>query len=156
MLPVALTNQTRWKATASHNSAAAANAIDDVATTVWNSGVAQKEGAWFQIELPEPVTLWDLNFDSAGDSAAAAGFPRGYKVQVSTDGNKWSEPIATGQGRGRFTMISIHPVQVRFLRVTLTMSAPDAPPWIISRTQILQEGKPPPAFTKKSVTNSFE
>ena len=156
MLPVALTNQARWKATASHNPATAANAIDDVATTVWNSGVAQKEGTWFQIELPEPITLWDLNFDSSVGDGASAGLPRGYKVQVSLDGSKWSEPVAEGKGRGPFTMISLHPVQARFLRVTLTMSAPDAPAWAISRTQILRAGQPVPQNTRAPRGNAFE
>ena len=77
---------------------------------------------WFQIELPEPATLTEIQFESTrqaagrgavpgarGGGAAApahrrrrsAPFPRGYRVQVSMDGTAWSAPVAEGQGSGR-------------------------------------------------------
>lgn len=156
MMPVALTNHSLWKASASHNSSAAANAIDGIAATAWNSEIPQKPGTWFQIELPEPVMLWDFNFESPGDSLAMTGFPRACKVQVSLDGSQWSNPVAEGQGRGRFTLIPLNPAQARFIRVTLTSDAPEAPPWAISRTQILQAGQLAPATSASLKVNVYE
>jgi hypothetical protein len=42
------------------------------------------------------------------------------------------------------------------IRITLTASVADAAAWIISRTQILQEGKAPSSFTRNPVVNQFE
>ena len=48
----------------------------------------------------------------AGPQIPAAGFPRGYRVQVSLDGVKWSTPpVAEGKGSGARTVISFKPVQ---------------------------------------------
>jgi mono/diheme cytochrome c family protein len=50
-----------WKAAASHNAAAAERAFS---LQSWNSGEPQKSGMWFQLELPKPVNLTELQFES--------------------------------------------------------------------------------------------
>ena len=107
-LPAALFTD-GWKLTASHNPEAAPGAIT---LTTWNSG-GQQAGMWFQVELPKPEAVTEIQFQSPapggrggpGASAALAsggapaggppGFPRGYKVEVSTDGTSW-KPVAEG------------------------------------------------------------
>jgi hypothetical protein len=110
---------------------------------------------WFQIELPQTARLAEVQLDVAmgggrggfggrgGRGAAAApappptpGFPRGYKVEVSTNGTSWTE-VATGQGSAPTTVIPIEPVQARFVRITQTESgAADAPAWSIQRARL--------------------
>jgi mono/diheme cytochrome c family protein/glucose/arabinose dehydrogenase len=143
-----------WKFSASHNPAIASYAVT---IQPWSSGLAQAPGMWLQVELPQAVRLTELQFESSavpivtepivpgapprtgggggGRGAAGApapppppvGFPRGYQVQVSMDGSTWSAPVAQGAGTGPVTTISFAPVQAKFVRITQTASAPDAP-----------------------------
>jgi len=167
-LPKLLEMQPTWKASASHNAAAAQNAFT---LAGWTTGEAQAANMWFQIELPQPVMLAELQFDSANTGrgggpgagrgaaggpagapagapgAAAAppapppafannGYPRGYKVQVSTNGTTWSAPVAQGSGSGPRTVISFAPVQTRFVRITLTDPAGAVPAWSITNLRL--------------------
>jgi mono/diheme cytochrome c family protein len=157
LMPVPLTNQAKWKLTASHNSTKASYAITGGATNAWSSGAPQTAGMWFQIELPETVPLWDVNFASpARATLETSGFPRGYKVQVSIDGSQWSAPVAEGTGRGLYTLIHLEPVRAKVIRITLTSAPPDAPVWDINRTQILREGLPASTITRKAAPNPYE
>ena len=101
-----------WKLTASHNPAIATQALGINPGT---SGHAQQPGMWFQVELPQAVTLSEVQFTSTavavdttpavagaptrtgiagGRGAPGApappppplGFPREYQVEVSMDG----------------------------------------------------------------------
>ena len=59
-LPLLLQAQPTWKLTASHNAAAATGGLT---TFGWNSGEPQKAGMWFQVELPEAVSVAEVQFD---------------------------------------------------------------------------------------------
>jgi len=179
-LPLLLQAQPTWKLTASHNAAAATGGLT---TFGWNSGEPQRAGMWFQVELPEAVSVAEVQFDSAaggrlggggggraqlttgpgaqGQTGAAPavaaadgsepqsgrgagpaavprpvpGFPREYQVQLSLDGKDWGKPVATGQG-SPLTVVSLNPTKARFIRVTQTGSAPDAPAWVIQNLRI--------------------
>ena len=114
-----------WTLTASHNNAAASRALS---LQSWNSGTPQQPGMWFQVELPKPTQITELQFESTagayeitrgrilnsdappaaprGGGAAAGGpaprpapnygFPRAYRVEVSTDAKTW-KPVAEGK-----------------------------------------------------------
>ena len=109
---------------------------------------------WFQIELPKPETVTEIQFESpapggragaAGTGAAVtsggapvaglSGFPRGYRVEVSPDGKSW-KPVAEGRGNGRGTVISFPPTETRFVRINLTENAESAPAWSIQSLRI--------------------
>ncbi len=75
-LPAALTPQPAWKATASHNAATAANAFTFLA---WNTGTPQAPGMWFQVELPEAVTLTEIQFESTAAGGRGGGAGRGAR-----------------------------------------------------------------------------
>jgi hypothetical protein len=108
---------------------------------------------WFQVELPKPQMVTDVQFQSptpggrggAGSAAAVTpsgapvagpgGFPRGFKVEVSTDGSTWTS-VAQATGSGPASVVTFAPVEARFLRLTLTTTAEDAPPWSIQTLQI--------------------
>ena len=81
------------------------------------------------------------------------GFPRGYKVEVSSDGAAWTT-VAEGHdswhdllaipssGTGRqgesaaTTIIAFKPVQARFVRITQTANAEGAPVWSIQSLRL--------------------
>lgn len=154
MLPTAATNPAAWKVTASVNSDRAATVVDSASPSAWRSDEPQAAGMWLQIELPETVAIVEIALDSAVAGGSPAGFPRGYQVQTSNDGNAWSNPIAEGKGRGANTVISFDPVKAKFLRVSLTAS--DAAPWSVGKIQLLQAGLDAPAATGIRTTNKFE
>jgi len=155
-LPRPLIVDASWKLTASHNAAIAGQAVT---LNPWTSGHAQVPGMWLQIELPAPVKLTELQFESPAlpvDTTPAVpgaptrsgggrggpgaptvpGFPRGYEVEVSTDGKAWT-PVAKGAGEGVFTDINFDPVQARFVRITQIGSVDNAP-WTVRRLRLYE------------------
>ena len=74
-LPKQLPPDESWKITASHNATAARNALS---MTTWNSQAPQAPGMWFQIELPQPAMVTEIQFDSpAGGRGGGGGGGRG-------------------------------------------------------------------------------
>jgi mono/diheme cytochrome c family protein len=59
-----------WKATASHNTERAANGLTLAA---WTTGVPQEPGMWFQVELPQPATITEVQFESGAPGGRGAG-----------------------------------------------------------------------------------
>jgi mono/diheme cytochrome c family protein len=144
-LPVLLQPDPAWKVTASHNMAAASDALTIVG---WASGTPQQAGMWVQVELPQPIALTEVQFNipagrggpppaaaepggRGGGSAAPAGAARGaqpapasqpasreYHLQVSMDGKKWT-PAASGP-IAPLTVAAFPPVRAKFVRVTQT------------------------------------
>lgn len=139
-----------WKPTASHNADAAVGALT---LTGWNAGAPQQTGMWFQVEFPRVETITEIQFQSpppggrggAGSAAAVTasgapvagppGFPRGYKVETSQDGSSWTA-ASEGNGSGLTTISTFQPVSAKFVRITLTADAPEAPAWSIQNFKI--------------------
>ena len=101
-LPQSRVPDATWRATASHNTAAADGAFDYAR---WSSDAPQQPGMWFQIELPEPVTVIEVQFDSPvtpgrKGSAPASTAPRAYRVEVSGDGKTWSDRLPKVRAEG--------------------------------------------------------
>jgi len=119
VLPQPLTNRAHWKVTASHNSQSAPLAIDGDIKTRYDTAQPQVPGMWFQIELPAATTISGLRLN-AGTSFQ--DFPRGYKVELSDDGQTWGQPVATGQGSSPVTDIFFPPTKTRFVRIAQTGS----------------------------------
>jgi mono/diheme cytochrome c family protein len=74
-----------------------------------------------------------------GGVAPVPSYPRGYSVQVSMDGTKWT-PVATGKGTGAQSVISFTPTRAKFVRITQTDAAPDVPGWSIVDLRVLATG----------------
>jgi mono/diheme cytochrome c family protein len=140
-LPKALVADTTWKLTASHNQSAAGGGTN---FSGWTSAAPQESGMWFQVELPAPAMLTEIEFESPspgggrGGPAPLATYPRGYKVQVSSDGQQWSAPVAEGKGSGSPTVIPFAPTRARFVRITLTEGAADSPSWVVRNIKLYQ------------------
>lgn len=138
-IPVALQPDGTWKATASHQSDKARGGLSYEG---WSSGGPQQPGMWFQVELPSPRRLAEIAFDSPTQGGGRSGpppvgtFPRGYAIQVSTDGVQWSTPVAEGQGSGTTTTIAFAPVPAKFLRISQTSRDSVSAPWVIQRLRV--------------------
>jgi mono/diheme cytochrome c family protein len=153
-----LLDSAQWKVTASHAAEAAGGAAS---LRGWTSGAPQTSGMWVTVELPQPASVTELQFESAtigggrgGRGAQGAtpppapvvGFPRGYSVMVSTDGTNWGKPLVEGKGAGARTVITLPPTRAKFLRITQTDTVADAPPWSIRNLRIYEA---PAAAAKK-------
>ena len=144
-VPMLMHQQASWKATASQNGEGAARAYG---TAGWTSGVPQAPGQWFQMELPEPATLTEIQFLSPppflprpplpGATPPAPRAPRSYTVRVSMDGTTWSEPVAEGKASGFSTTIAFAPVRARYVRITQTGPAEGAPSWYMQNLQLYE------------------
>lgn len=156
-LPRQVIYDSSWKLTASHNPAIANYAVT---TQPWTSGIRQATGMWLQVELPQPVMLTELQFESGSVSIveqpivpgepprsgggrgagapAGIGYPRGYQVQVSADGTTWSAPVASGASTGPSTTIAFSPTRAKFVKITQTATVADAPPFAIQRLKLYE------------------
>jgi mono/diheme cytochrome c family protein len=153
-LPRRLEADGSWKVTASHNASSAPVALT---MSAWTTGVPQAAGMWFQIEVPQPVMLTEIEFESpsagrgggggargAGTPAAApvAPAPRGYRVETSLDGTKWgAKPVAEGKGTSTHTTITFAPVRAKFVRITQTDSGENAPAWSMQNVRVYEAGR---------------
>ena len=128
----------------------------------WTSGAPQAPGMWFQIELPQPVMLTEIEFDSPARLPVAAGgagrgaaggrragaapappalpFPRGYRVEVSLDGRRMGQAGRRRQGRGAHTAITFAPARAKFVRITQTDTVENAPNWAIANLRVYEAG----------------
>jgi mono/diheme cytochrome c family protein/glucose/arabinose dehydrogenase len=139
-LPRHLDPQASWRLTASHNAAAAAGVLS---MRGWTSGAPQAAGMWVQIELPQAVSLTEIQFDvpaGRGVTGTAVPYPRAYRVEVSMNGTAWGAPVAEGTGAPGRTFVSFAPVQARFVRITQTDPAPNAPAWTLANVRLYAAG----------------
>ena len=130
-LPQPLPNRKEWKLTASHAKADCAAAVDGNEGSRYTTGTSQVPGMWFQIELPQEASIAGVMLDSA---PSPLDFPRGYKAELSTDGNTWTE-VAHGKGTDAITEIEFPPAKARFVKLTQT-GAVDGLFWSIHEMQI--------------------
>lgn len=151
-VPQLLKVDSAWKASASESArtvvGGSAAPIRAFTFEGWTTGAPQRPGMWFQAEMPRTVMLNEIEFASPGQPAprpagAARGTrlpprmtsPRGYRVEVSLDGTRWSAPVAQGESAAPYTIISFEPVQARFVRITQTATAPDSAAWSMQKLQ---------------------
>jgi hypothetical protein len=95
---------------------------------------------WFQIELPAPIALVEVQFESpvSGSQPPGGPHPQSSQVEVSLDGQSWSEPVAHDQGTGTATVLTFAPARARFVRLTQTAVVENAPAWSIQRLRLFQ------------------
>jgi mono/diheme cytochrome c family protein len=149
----------QFKLSASH----AAEAASGAATLRgWSTTAPQAPGMWLSVELPQPVLVTEIQFESstvtqrgrrgapggrgapgapaapAADPSPIVTYPRGYSVQVSTDGNSWGNPVAQGMGTGARTTITFPPTRAKFIRITQTETVPNGPVWSVKGLKIYE------------------
>jgi hypothetical protein len=133
-----LANRKDWKLTASHNAASLANAVDGNGSTRYDTKKTQEPGMWVQIELPTETAITGLRLDSAG---SGNDYPRGYKLELSTDGQNWGKPAATGEGKTAITTITFPTAKAKFIRITQTGKPTSNTFWSIHELDVLSDSK---------------
>jgi len=123
-----------WKVSASHNAKSARAAIDGDTNTRFDTSAFQAPGMWFIIELPKETEIAGLELDTA---KSPNDYPRGYTVELSSDGRSWNKPIAVGQGNSSRTDVTFPPARARFIRIAQTGSA-QGNFWSIHEMQVFE------------------
>ena len=78
-----------------------------------------------------------------GGGSPFGSFPIGYKVQLSMDGKTWAAPVAQGAGSPVTIVATFRPTQAKFVRVTQTGTAEDAPAWSVLNFRVYASGSAP-------------
>lgn len=133
-IPKLLEPESNWKVTASHTGEVRKGSTASPKAAFnfegWTTGITQKEGMWFQVEIPKAVTVSEVQFKSQPISRGwwkdapppLQTYPKGYDVAVSQDGVNWTKVITNGEGKNANTIIHFAPVKAKYLRITLTKS----------------------------------
>ena len=74
----------------------------------------------------------------AGASRRSSDIREATRCRSPTDGKTWSKPVAEGKGEGPRTTITFAPTRAKFVRITQTDSAADAPAWSIRNLRIYE------------------
>jgi hypothetical protein len=85
----------KWTATASLSAATnpPVQGIDRIPVSRWSTGAAQAPGQYYQVDFGGYVRLSQITLDGTGSTG---DHPRAYQVEVSADGNDFSQVIASG------------------------------------------------------------
>ena len=120
----------KWIASASHNTVDAAKAIDGDAASAWSSAKTQEPGMWFKIDLGAEQQVSGLSMVSPDKD-----FPRGYVIEVSTDGNVWSEAARKDPNWKSVEAVFVA-MPARYVRITQTRTPRWPVNWTISDVSI--------------------
>jgi endo-1,3(4)-beta-glucanase len=122
-----------WTATAS-STAGGENAqamLDGNQDTRWSTGSEQKNGDFIVLDLGAELSFDQVVMDSG---RSHDDFAKGYEVYVSSDGESWSSPVATGEGKGP-QVTAVFPTQTaRFVKIVQT--GVDSHWWSISELRL--------------------
>ncbi len=143
-----------WVASASVGGSAG-NAIDGDITTRWSTGTAQTNGQWFQADMGSwaAPTFTNIVLDAATSSG---DYPRGYQVNVSSDGVNWGSPVASGTASSSPTSISFAAQTARYIRVTQTLSAAGSLYWSIHEFNVYGTRPPRPPLMLTAVAGNSQ
>lgn len=133
-IPKPLEITDKWKMTASHTAetrkGSTASARGALTFEGWTTGVTQKEGMWYAVELPEAATIIEIAFKSPpisrgwreGSPPPIQTSPRAFVLETSLDGQQWTKTVPAGESLTSSTTIRFEPVRAKFIRMTLTKS----------------------------------
>ena len=114
------------KAESSHYTNDADKAIDAHLQTAWTTrAVKQKPGMWFSLDMGSLRRIERVTLEHPNNA-----LPRGYIVEISTDGNEWQE-VGHDYANFRKLDVKFQPAMARYVRVTTTNSS-NYYPWGIA------------------------
>ncbi len=119
-----------WTAQASHNPDKATLAFDGDPDTFWDSKANQEPGMWFQVDLGQVLVLDRIRVSSPG-----RGFPIGYQVKLSADGQDW-HLVADRPKNWMNVDVAFAPCQARYLRLEQTGQPGWPATWMISEITV--------------------
>ena len=116
----------------------AADAVDGDASTRYTSGATQAPGQYLQVDFGKPVAARQVVFDTG---VSLTDYPRGYSVQVSSDGTHWTTAVASAVGTGEFTTVNLSGRPVQYVRMTLTTADPNNDWWSVADVRAYVNGR---------------
>lgn len=132
-IPKILFPQDDWKVTASSTALQGVGSTRDPTYAFsfkgWQTETAQEPGMWFQVELPQPVVLAEIQFDSGEEQ-----YPQKYTVSVSEDGIDWSEVAHGTGGKGNNAIRWENQSKVKFIRMQILQKSDH--PWAMRRLSL--------------------
>jgi mono/diheme cytochrome c family protein/glucose/arabinose dehydrogenase len=132
-IPKVLFPQDDWKVSASSTALQGVGSTRDPSYVFshksWQTEGAQKAGMWFQIELPRPANLAEIQFDSPEGE-----YPKKYAVSISSDGAQWTE-VGNGTGEnGSNTLGWERQITGKFIRLNLLEGSER--PWTMKKLRL--------------------
>ncbi|MBI5652553.1 MAG: discoidin domain-containing protein [Chloroflexi bacterium] len=128
-VPISVTatprDTTGWRAESNVNPAQVARALDGDSQSCWDSGAPQSPGQWFRLNLSAPRMLDGIQILSPGK-----GFPAGYVLRVSADGNSWIEIARVVADHAHDVFAVFAPQLVQYVQIDLLTASPNA--WMIA------------------------
>jgi len=115
-----------WMATASHNPAEGTLALDGKPDTFWDSRASQQPGMWFIVDMGETQIINRVKVSSPG-----RGFPVGYAIKLSENGQKWHVAAAAAQNWCDID-VSFAACRARYIRIEQTGTPAYSVTWKIS------------------------
>ena len=134
-LPIGKREMKGWAYSASHGGHSAKRAADGRVDSRFSTDAQQRPGMSFTTDMKTSRKIYRIVLDTAG---SARDYPRGYEVVVSTDGEKWSSPVARGKGNSPVTSIVFKEVDARYFRIIQTGSV-DGLHWSIHEMSVFEK-----------------
>ncbi|HTJ67314.1 MAG TPA: discoidin domain-containing protein [Actinospica sp.] len=113
--------ETGWAATSNTNSPAGdapQHAVSGNTGARFSSDAYQAPGMWWQVDMSSVQTFNQVELDSGANTG---DYARGYDIEVSNDGTKFT-PVYFGTGTSSPETATFSPQQARYIRVLLTAS----------------------------------
>ncbi|MCL4393677.1 MAG: discoidin domain-containing protein [Chloroflexi bacterium] len=114
-----------WRAEASVNPGQVAHALDGKPDTYWDSATPQAAAQWFRVNLSTPRVIDGIQFLSPG-----SGFPAGYSLRVSGDGQTWVEITEVHADNTNDVMAIFAPQSIQYVQIDLLTASTSS--WKIS------------------------
>lgn len=114
-------SETGWTASSNTNSSAGdapQNAINSSGGR-FSSDAYQAPGQWWQVNMGSQQTFNEVVLASGGNTG---DYARGYDVEVSNDGTKFT-PVYFGTGSGQTETATFSPQTAQYIRIVLTASS---------------------------------
>ncbi len=109
------------------------------------------------LERPPVVAPHPRRLSAAPGQAAAVAARRSLAASRSAtrcncrrDGKTWSAPVAQGAGSPATIVATFRPTQAKFVRVTQTGTAENAPAWSVLNFRVYAAGSAPGALTRET------
>jgi hypothetical protein len=119
-----------WTARADHNPDDVVLAMDSNAGTFWDSRARQEPGMSFQVDMGRAMVLDRVRVSSPG-----RGFPAGYKLKLSEDGQAWRR-VAEREQNWSDVDEAFPPCRARYLRLEPTAEPDWQATWMINEIAV--------------------
>ncbi len=103
-----------WRVESNLNVQELAETLDGDTNTAWDSCVPQARGHWLRLNLSKPRLLDGIQFISPGN-----GFPRGFTLHISGDGNEWTEIARVPSDNVYDVNVAFAPQLVQYAQIDL-------------------------------------